>query len=57
MEIKQCPICGRTPRILENKFDLNDIVYGVYCCDEHHSISIGCFGSEEEAIEVWNNKF
>jgi hypothetical protein len=42
------------PSIVENKINLKAILYGVYCGDEHHEVSVGYFDSEEEAIEVWN---
>ena len=54
MEMKSCPLCGRMPSIVENKINLKAILYGVYCGDEHHEVSVGYFDSEEEAIEVWN---
>ena len=56
MEIKPCPLCGGVPRVVENKVNLKSILYGVYCCDEHHEVSVGYFDSEEEAIEVWNDR-
>lgn len=56
MEMKHCPLCGKVPRIVENKINLKSILYGVYCSDEHHEVSVGYFDSEEEAIEVWNNR-
>lgn len=57
MEIKPCPFCGRTPIIVENKLHLDHILYGVSCYyGEHHTASVGYFDSEEEAIEVWNDR-
>ena len=60
IELKFCPLCGKAPRIVENKINLKSIMYGVYCSDEHHEVSVGYFYTEEEAIEAWemrvNNK-
>lgn len=55
-ELKPCPFCGGIPRIIENKLNLNKILYGVYCVDEHHEVSVGYFDSEEEATEAWNRR-
>ena len=56
MKTKPCPLCGEVPRIIENKVNLKSILYGVYCSDEHHEVSVGYFESEDEAVEVWNNR-
>jgi len=56
-ELKPCPFCGELPRIVENKMNLKEILYGVLCCDdEHHSVSVGYFYSIEEAAEAWNRR-
>lgn len=55
MKIKPCPLCGGEPRIVENKINLKNILYGIYCDDEHHQVSVGYFDTEEEAIEMWND--
>ena len=56
MKMKPCPLCGELPNIVENKINLSAILYGVYCSGEHHQVSVGYFDSEEEAIEVWNDR-
>lgn len=56
-ELKPCPFCGSKPQITENKLNLRSILYGVICVgDEHHSVSVGYFQSEEEAVNAWNRR-
>ena len=55
MKVKPCPFCGGVPRIVENKINLKNILYGVYCDGEHHQVSVGYFDTEEEAVEMWND--
>lgn len=55
-ELKPCPFCGGTPRIIESR-DSRRIMYGVDCLgDEHHIVCVGWFESEDEAIEHWNRR-
>jgi Lar family restriction alleviation protein len=56
-ELLPCPFCGALPRIVENKMNMREILYGVLCCDsEHHTASVGYFYSIEAAIEAWNRR-
>lgn len=56
-ELKPCPFCGGEARIIENKYNLNNILYGVCCFDGYyHSASVWYFNTIEEAIETWNRK-
>ena len=55
-ELKPCPFCGSTPRIIENKLNLKHIIYAVECDLDNHTVMFGWFDSEDEAIEAWNRR-
>ena len=55
-ELKPCPFCGGTPRIVENKLCLEHIIYCVECDSDSHTVIGGWFDSENEAVEWWNRR-
>lgn len=59
VELKPCPWCGETPKVLRLNFT-DSIEYGVACLNMSCSIKpcSGCFDTtEEEAIEHWNTRY
>ncbi len=60
-ELLPCPFCGGRAKTMHLDYDGDASVWGVFCTDDlnaeyPHGHFIDNYGTEEEAIAVWNRR-